>query len=545
MARKPKPAVAVPDEAASSALTIGRLVEQLGVPVLDLVSAPAGLEVPVAHAVIYDPLEPPSLEPHDVVLAVGVDPATPAAAGLIESAAAGGGSAVLFKTSASIPDLLTAAAERAGIAILAVTSEITWSQLHVLVRTAIATSSEPEAAGSVPLGDLFALANAVAAMVGGSTTIEDPQSRVLAYSSQHEIDEARRQTILGRRVPDEWIELLRERGVFKQLWASTDVVRVDDLTTDGSVRPRIAIAVRAGDEILGSIWVAQGEAPFDTSAEEALRRAADIAALHIVSSRARDDVERRIRGDQLRAIFEGRGPLDVVASRLGIDPDGDFAVMAFEIQTERDAEIVLQRGRALDLVTLYCEAYRRRATSVAIGNMIYTLLPVAEPDAESDEALRRLAIGIADRAALSMSVDVRVGIGSRVRGVAEITRSRAEADQVVRVLARAGSTGLATIGEVRAPAMLLELADIARERPHLLSGHVDLLLAHDESHGTDYIATLTAYFESFGDVPTAAARLAVHPNTFRYRLRRLCELGELDLGDPDQRLAAELQLRLR
>jgi DNA-binding PucR family transcriptional regulator len=28
-------------------------------------------------------------------------------------------------------------------------------------------------------------------------------------------------------------------------------------------------------------------------------------------------------------------------------------------------------------------------------------------------------------------------------------------------------------------------------------------------------------------------------------LRRLCELAGLDLNDPDQRLAAELQLRLR
>ena len=296
-----------------------------------------------------------------MVLGVGVDPASPAAIALIGAAAASQAAAVLFKTGAPIPDLLVAAADRAGVAMLAVTSEITRAQLHVLLRTAIASTREPEAAGSVPLGDLFALANAVAAMVGGPTTIEDPQSRVLAYSGQHEIDEARRQTILGRRVPDEWIELLRERGVFKRLWSSTDVIVVDDLVADGSVRPRIAIAVRAGDEILGSIWVAEGDTPLGGSAEEALRRAADIAALHIVSSRARDDVERRIRGDQLRAIFEGRGPLDVAASRLGIDTDGDFAVMAFEVQTERDAEIVLQRGRALDLVTVPIRGSARRS----------------------------------------------------------------------------------------------------------------------------------------------------------------------------------------
>jgi DNA-binding PucR family transcriptional regulator len=35
----------------------------------------------------------------------------------------------------------------------------------------------------------------------------------------------------------------------------------------------------------------------------------------------------------------------------------------------------------------------------------------------------------------------------------------------------------------------------------------------------------------------------VHPNTFRYRLRRITEVFGLDLGEPDERLVAELQLR--
>jgi DNA-binding PucR family transcriptional regulator len=35
----------------------------------------------------------------------------------------------------------------------------------------------------------------------------------------------------------------------------------------------------------------------------------------------------------------------------------------------------------------------------------------------------------------------------------------------------------------------------------------------------------------------------VHPNTFRYRLRRLTEVSGIDLTDPEQRFAAMLQLR--
>jgi DNA-binding PucR family transcriptional regulator len=36
----------------------------------------------------------------------------------------------------------------------------------------------------------------------------------------------------------------------------------------------------------------------------------------------------------------------------------------------------------------------------------------------------------------------------------------------------------------------------------------------------------------------------VHPNTFRYRLRRLAEVAGIDLDDPEDRFAVLLQLRL-
>ena len=43
----------------------------------------------------------------------------------------------------------------------------------------------------------------------------------------------------------------------------------------------------------------------------------------------------------------------------------------------------------------------------------------------------------------------------------------------------------------------------------------------------------------------AAAACFVHPNTFRYRLRRVAEVGAFDLHDPDARFAAMLELRTR
>ena len=64
-----------------------------------------------------------------------------------------------------------------------------------------------------------------------------------------------------------------------------------------------------------------------------------------------------------------------------------------------------------------------------------------------------------------------------------------------------------------------------------------------DDRGGGLVATLAAYMDCFGDVRAAAAQLGVHPNTFRYRLRRLQELVGLDLTDPAERIVAALQGR--
>jgi DNA-binding PucR family transcriptional regulator len=68
--------------------------------------------------------------------------------------------------------------------------------------------------------------------------------------------------------------------------------------------------------------------------------------------------------------------------------------------------------------------------------------------------------------------------------------------------------------------------------------------AHDAKHRTGYLETLEAYLDAFGDIRSAAQRIGVHPNTFRYRLRRLVEIFGIKLNDADDRLVIGLQLRL-
>jgi DNA-binding PucR family transcriptional regulator len=92
--------------------------------------------------------------------------------------------------------------------------------------------------------------------------------------------------------------------------------------------------------------------------------------------------------------------------------------------------------------------------------------------------------------------------------------------------------------------MLSRLRDLAVAEPLLLAGKLRVLVDLDAASHLPYVATLRAYLDTFGDIPAAAAAMNVHPNTYRYRLRRLTELAALHLDDPLERLAIHLQLHI-
>lgn len=100
------------------------------------------------------------------------------------------------------------------------------------------------------------------------------------------------------------------------------------------------------------------------------------------------------------------------------------------------------------------------------------------------------------------------------------------------------------VTEIQSEFVLDRLRDAVSRRPDLLGGHVAWFARSDADGRTDYIRTLMAYFDHGGDVGAAAESLFMHPNTVRYRLRRMQDLTGLRLDDPVDRFVAELQLRV-
>lgn len=529
--------------------SLGRVLDDLGATLLELVHGDPDRPAEIGGIVIHDPLDEPVLPSHALVLGVALhepdqiadvlrDLGRQQAAGLVVRSPIGDG------------DQIAEAAAESGVALLALTRGASWDQLAVLLRSLLADGdvgvAEPETLGGIPSGDLFALANATAALLDAPVTIEDRSSRVLAFSGrQDEADTARVETVLGRQVPQRYSRLLTEYGIFRELYRTDGPVHVPPLpsTENDFTIPRVAVAVRAGDEILGSIWAAVRD-PLTAERSQALCDAAKLVALHMLRIRAGADVERRLRADLVSTALEGGAGARAALDRLGLAGQ-HVVVLALGIieSVDTDAGLAGERQRLADAFAMHLGAVHPRAAAALVGDVAYGLVPVRPDRSDGEERAVRIGNHFLER--IGDRVTASIGVGPVVAEAANLPTARAGADRALRVLRTGrGSARVARLADVHVDTLLLELRDLIEARGDEPTGSIARLVAYDRQHHTDLVETLRAWLDAFGDVAAAAAAVYVHPNTFRYRLRRLAEVGGLDLDDPDSRFAAMLQLRV-
>ena len=534
--------------------SLRRVLDDLGHTLLDLVHGEVDALVDVGGVVIYDALDEPAYPPRALVLGVGVD--AEGIAPLVARLSGEGAVALVVRAPVEIDDDARATIAESGVALLGLARGATWAQLAALLRSLLADgdigAADRESIGGLPSGDLFAVANAIAALLDAPVTIEDRSSRVLAFSGrQEEADASRAETIIGRQVPERYARMLTERGIFRDLYRYDRPVIVDPviLGAEGITTQRIAIGVRAGDEVLGSVWAAM-DGPLTPQRAAGLRDAAKLVALHLLRIRAGADVQRRLSTELVGTALEGGlGARDALA-RLGL---GGQRVMVIGAALVRDAQsepsaraeqlLIADQQRFADALAVHLSAVRPGAAVALVGDVAYGIFATA---ADADVAEER-AVGIAhdflERVGTRMPAIVAVGpVASDVAGIAQ---SRAAADRILRVLRQTrGSARVARTADVQLESLVLELRDLSASRGDGPMEPIARLIAYDERHDAQLVLTLQSWLESFGDIAAASASQYVHANTFRYRLRRVQEVSGLDLDDPDARFAAMLQLRM-
>jgi DNA-binding PucR family transcriptional regulator len=516
---------------------LGQLLLALDTTVARLVEAPRGLDLSVASAALIDSDDvrlglATGADSADVFFLLGVG--DDEAQRWLATGPAGRAPVAVFAKEPS--DALVARAVAMGMAVVAVEPRARWERLYRLVNHVLEHHGDRADPRYDSGTDLFGLAQSLADRIHGMVSIEDEQSHVLAYSaSNDEADDLRRLSILGRAGPPEHLKWIGQWGIFDALRADGDVVRVAERPELG-LRPRLAVGIhqpgidaRRTPGFAGTIWVQQGSRPLADDAEEVLRGAAVLAA-RIMSRLAARPSTHTLRAQQLLGLAD-RGSVDVdaIAQELGIVSDGSAALIGFHSPSRHD--------RLADVLALSANAFRTDAHVGSRGSRVYVLLPRTAKRSSLQSWIR----GTIGALHAELGLQLRAVVAAPLPGLSGLPAVRTELDRVLDSAERhPDSFGTVTsLAEARTTVLLDEIVTMVGVDERLVDPRVRELHAHDPM----LVQTLRAYLDSFGDVAAAAQQLHVHPNTVRYRTRRIETLLSTSLADPEVRLLFSLGLR--
>jgi len=255
---------------------------------------------------------------------------------------------------------------------------------------------------------------------------------------------------------------------------------------------------------------------------------------------------------------EGAAPAEIASlmRAAGLPPDGRYlvAVMgaaASAMVTGPNAD----RWRC-DLAGELVRPDGEGALVAQLGDEIVVLVPAdAVATDESAPAEHHLAAGIrAAQPAVESDrsrVRITVGVSAPAGSVTALPGALHEAGSARRLAALrlAGPGGTAAVSvvtsdEVASHELLLATvpASVLRSFRERLLGP---LLAYDDQHRAELLPTLREFLDCSGSWNACAAKMYVHVNTVRYRIRRIEELTGRNLSSLDDQVDFFLALRIR
>jgi purine catabolism regulator len=520
----------------------------LGLPVLEparLVAGEAGLDRPVLWSHVVDMPDPAPWVPAGYfLLTTGYSwPDDPKAQhALIDALAAGGISGVGMAVGRYVErfgDEARAAADRAFLPLVEIPFEVPFARLTEELHRSILV--EPyriverldqihralmrAASSDATLDDL---ARILCPLIGRSVTFEDPGGKVLAFCSiDDRTDVVRRETLAQQQTPPNMIRALESTGLDRRLRASEKPIRVPAMPEIG-LSARVACPIRLGAELVGAVWIIEGDEPLSELDHRAAEYAALVAAIRIAHQRELASLEASLGHASVLSLLESEVDGTPAAQErvrlLGFDPQQAYRV-AIALLPEGmplGREGFMRRDRIAQRVR---EALRGAGAEQLVA-VVLARIPFLLPDGISLETIVR-AVG---------DPSVSFVAGRCHRGVDGARRSYREALSLMRHRNRAA---ICEFDSVLVPRVLAGDAEARRT-------FIDDLLSPLRARrgGRGLIEAVLAFARSGFRMNETARLLGIHGNTLRYRLARASELLGVRFDDPEVRFRLQLAGRL-
>jgi DNA-binding PucR family transcriptional regulator len=375
-------------------------------------------------------------------------------------------------------------------------------------------------------------------------TIEDANHRLIAYSAHDDYtDPARTATIISRRVPEKVINSLWKQGAIPALLSSREPVRVAAISEVG-LGSRVAVSIWKNDEVIGFIWALETDRTLSKEDMELLKQAAKTAKNKVLQLYMRKNKKEERVQEFFWKLLTGHMTTDEEIKEsfemMQIPTAPLFSVIVFRFATEITREIEKQISYLLQTTQqIQLLLYTTDQSDVILLAAPQT---TTQPLQEFNSFIQSFATKMKERFHIS---SIQSGFGGIYETYTCIEKSYKEALTVLKMKEKFAAQlnsvyGYQQLGIYQFFDLLLE----KKRQGEFTNSALLKLQSYDQKHHTDLVKTFEIFFDHDSNVNETAKALNIHPNTLAYRLKRIAEIGEIDLHDINQKVKLYIDIKL-
>lgn len=300
----------------------------------------------------------------------------------------------------------------------------------------------------------------------------------------------------------------------------------------------------ASTAYLVAIWEGAPEHGVDVSMM--IEAAVTAIGLELMRDREALEAEARLTGDLFAKLLTDEDADELTIQRRASHFGYELGGMNGAIALVGDDAVVATRRPSLE--TSVQRSIRRwrggRTASFRHGDAMFVLVAGGAGDMSTD-LLEDCVATIKQEVAFSdWANKVRIAYAGPHAGVAGARRAVREAHYALNILEVVGRHGTPRAFDDLGVWTLLGGIGDAQQLVAFAESVLGPLIAHDAERQSQLVDTVRGLAESNFHYRTAAEVLFTHPNTLRYRMARINELTGLDFTNAEDRLKAEISMRI-
>lgn len=392
------------------------------------------------------------------------------------------------------------------------------------------------------INSLEELVDLISEVINCPVTLEDVNHRLLAYSSHEDnTDPARISTIISRRVPEKVINSLWKADVIPSLLTSEDPIRVSQISQVG-LGDRVAISIRKNEEVLGYIWALEVESKITNEKLILLKQAAKVAKNLLLKIQVKKTKKEAGYQEFFRKLLTGHIKTEMDAresfQQLAIIPPSTFSILVFSFEKMIDENIEKQISYILETTQ------QMKVVFYQMNDQELTVLGSVHSKNEKQELINFIhtfSLQMRER----FNIDpIDSALGNVYTNFTKISKSYREAKAVLelKTMLNHELSSIFSYEDLGLYQFIRQMNhDSFTEAPPALQK----LEKYDLQNKSELMKTLEVFLDHDGNLNEAAKVMHIHVNTLTYRLKRISEIGEIDLKDFNQKAYLFLYLKFR